>query len=216
MKDLPRWVWPLALTITVLALLPPVLIVRARLVPKSSPRIHLIQDMDAQPKVLPQAASPLFADGRAMRPPVAGTVERAAVVDNPALTAGKVGDRWVETMPLPVDEALMRRGRERYDIFCAPCHGISGYGDGPVSKRAEALAEGTWVIPSSLHTDQSRNLAVGQLFETIAHGVRNMPSYGAQVGVQDRWAIVAYVRALQRSQHASPADVPADQRAALK
>lgn len=216
MKDLPRWVWPLALTITVLALLPLVLVVRARLVPKSSPRIHLIQDMDAQPKVLPQAASPLFADGRAMRLPVAGTVEHAAVVDNPALTTGSVGDRWVETMPLPVDEALMRRGRERYDIFCAPCHGLSGYGDGPVSKRAETLAEGTWVIPSSLHADQSRSLAVGQLFETITHGVRNMPAYGAQVGVHDRWAIVAYVRALQRSQHASPADLPADKRAALE
>ncbi|HPC83766.1 MAG TPA: cytochrome c [Thermoanaerobaculaceae bacterium] len=216
MKDLPRWVWPLALTITVVALIPLVLIVRARLVPKTSPRIHLIQDMDAQPKLLPQAASPLFADGRAMRPPVAGTVERSAVVDDPALTAGKVGGRWVEAMPLPVDEAMMHRGRERYDIFCAPCHGLSGYGDGPVSKRAEALAEGTWVIPSSLHAGQSRDLSVGQLFETITNGVRNMPSYGAQIGVRDRWAIVAYVRALQRSQHASPADVPADRRAALE
>lgn len=216
MRDLPRWVWPLALTITVLALVPPVLIARARLVPKSSPRIHLIQDMDAQPKVLPQAGSPLFADGRAMRPPVPGTVARAAVVDDPALTTGKVGGRWVETMPLPVDAALMQRGRERYDIFCAPCHGLSGYGDGPVSRRAEALAEGTWAIPSSLHAEQSRALAVGQLYETIAHGVRNMPAYGAQVGVPDRWAIVAYVRALQRSQHASPAELPASQRAALK
>lgn len=216
MKDLPRWVWPLALTITVLALVPLVLIVRARLVPKTSPRIHLIQDMDAQPKYLAQAASPLFADGRAMRPPVPGTVEHAAVVDNPALTTGKVGDRWIETMPLPVDQALMQRGCERYEVFCAPCHGLSGYGDGPVSKRAEALAEGTWAIPSSLHADQSRNLTVGQLYDTISHGVRNMPAYGAQVGVRDRWAIVAYVRALQRSQHASPADLPADQRAALK
>ena len=155
MKDLPRWVRPLALTITVLALLPLVLIGRARLVPKSSPRIHLIQDMDAQPKYGPQAASPLFADGRAMRPPVAGTVEHGAVVDDPALTTGWVGDRWIETMPVSVDETLLRRGRERFDIYCAPCHGLSGYGDGPVSKRAEALAEGTWVIPSSLYADQS-------------------------------------------------------------
>ncbi|HPW54830.1 MAG: cytochrome c [Thermoanaerobaculaceae bacterium] len=212
MKDLPRWVRPLALTITVLALLPLVLIGRARLVPKSSPRIHLIQDMDAQPKYGPQAASPLFADGRAMRPPVAGTVEHGAVVDDPALTTGWVGDRWIETMPVSVDETLLRRGRERFDIYCAPCHGLSGYGDGPVSKRAEALAEGTWVIPSSLYADQSRSLPAGQLFGTITSGVRNMPAYGAQIGVHDRWAIVAHVQALQRSQPTSGVD----QRVALE
>jgi mono/diheme cytochrome c family protein len=206
MKDLPRWVWPLALTTTILALLPLVLIVRARLVPSTEPRIHPVQDMDSQPKYKPQAGSPLFADGRAMRPPVEGTVEHAAIVDNPALTTGKAGERWVDVLPVTADDALVARGRQRYEITCSPCHGLSGAGDGPVSKRAEALAEGTWVPPSSLHTDQSRGLAAGQIFETISHGVRNMPSYGAQIGVHDRWAIVAHVRALQRSQHAPLAD----------
>lgn len=205
MKELPRWVWPLALTTTILALLPLVLIVRARLVPATQPRIHLVQDMDSQPKYKPQASSPLFADGRAMRPPVAGTVEHAAIVDNPALTTGRVGERWVEVLPVTADDALLARGRQRYEIACSPCHGLSGSGDGPVSRRAEALAEGTWAPPSSLHTDQSRGLADGQIFETISHGVRNMPAYGAQLGVHDRWAIVAHVRALQRGQGAAPA-----------
>ena len=206
MKDLPRWVWPLVLTTTILALLPLVLIVRARLVPSTEPRIHLIQDMDSQPKYKPQAGSPLFADGRAMRPPVAGTVEHAAIVDNPALTTGRVGERWVDVLPVTADDVLLARGRQRYEVFCTPCHGVSGNGDGPVSKRAETLAEGTWAPPSSLHADQSRGLAVGQIYDTISHGVRNMPSYGAQIGVHDRWAIVAHVRALQRSQPAPVAD----------
>lgn len=210
MKDLPRWVWPLALTTTILAMLPLVLIVRARLVPSTQPRIHPIQDMDSQPRYKPQAGSPLFTDGRAMRLPVAGTVEHAAIIDNPALTTGKVRERWVEVLPVTTDDALLARGRQQFDIYCAPCHGLSGTGDGPVAKRAEALAEGTWAPPSSLHTDQSRGLPVGQVFETVTHGVRNMPSYGAQIGVHDRWAIVAHVRALQRSQHAPLAAPPAE------
>lgn len=216
MRDLPRWVWPLALTTTILALLPLVLIVRARLVPSTEPRIHLIQDMGSQPKYKPQAESPLFSDSRAMRPSVAGTVEHSAIVDNPALTRGQDGERWVDVLPVVVDDALMLRGRQRYEIYCSPCHGLSGFGDGPISKRAEALAEGTWVPPSSLHTDQSRGLAAGQIFDTVLHGVRNMPSYGAQIDVHDRWAIVAYVRALQRSQHARLADVPPADRANLR
>ncbi|HPS79276.1 MAG TPA: cytochrome c, partial [Thermoanaerobaculaceae bacterium] len=119
-------------------------------------------------------------------------------------------------LPVVVVDGLKLRGRQRYEIYCSPCHGLSGFGDGPVSKRAEALAEGTWVPPSSLHTDQSRGLALGQIFDTIFHGVRNMPSYGAQIDVHDRWAIVAYVRALQRSQHASLGDVPPAERANLR
>lgn len=197
MKDLPRWVWPLALTMTVVALIPLVLIARARMVPSPLPRIHIIQDMDHQPKFLTQAASPLFSDRRAMRPPVAGAIERSAVLDNPELTSGRLGEQWVEVIPVPVDEAFLRHGKERYEVFCTPCHGSSGVGDGPVSRRAEELAEGTWAIPSSLYAEQSRNLRAGQLFDTVSRGVRNMPAYGAQIGVPDRWAVVAHVRALQ-------------------
>lgn len=208
MRDLPRWVWPLALTMTVVALIPLALIARARVVPSPVPRIHIIQDMDNQPKLGPQAASPLFADTRAMRPPVAGTVERAVALDLPVLTSGRRGEQWVEVVPLALDEAAQRRGKERYEVFCTPCHGSSGVGDGPVSKRAEELAEGTWAIPSSLFAEQSRNLRAGQLFDTVSRGVRNMPGYGAQIGVSDRWAIVAHVQALQRGPQ-PPVSAPA-------
>jgi mono/diheme cytochrome c family protein len=96
-----------------------------------------------------------------------------------------------------VTESLVRRGQNRFDIFCAPCHGLDGYGDGPVAKRADALQEGTWVPPSSYHTDLVRQRPVGFIFNTITHGIRNMPAYGPQIPVADRWAIVSYVRELR-------------------
>jgi mono/diheme cytochrome c family protein len=115
-----------------------------------------------------------------------------------------------------VTSELMRRGRERYDVFCSPCHGLAGYGDGPVSKRAESLQEGTWTPPASFHTDLVRGRPAGHLYNSIANGIRNMPAYGAQIPVDDRWAIVAYIRALQRSQYSNVEDVPAELRASLR
>ena len=119
-------------------------------------------------------------------------------------------------IPVAVTAQLMRRGQERYDVFCTPCHGYAGNGDGIVAKRAERLQEGTWTPPSSLHTDLVRSRPDGQLFNTISNGVRTMPAYGSQIPVADRWAIVAYVRALQRSQGARVADVPAELRSQLR
>jgi mono/diheme cytochrome c family protein len=115
-----------------------------------------------------------------------------------------------------VTEKLVRRGKERFAIFCAPCHGLDGYGDGPVAKRAQALQEGTWVPPSSYHTDLVRQRPVGFIFNAITHGIRNMPAYGAQIPVADRWAIVSYVRALELSQDATVNDVPAELRDQLR
>jgi len=190
------------------ALVPFALIARARATTSTSPRVQIIRDMARQPKFKMQATDPLFADGRAMRPAVAGTVARGALRDDAAFWEGRDTSGWVTTFPVPVTTELMRRGQERYDIYCAPCHGLSGYGDGPVAKRADALQEGTWTPPSSYHTDLVRSRPVGHLFNTITNGIRNMPSYGAQIPAADRWAIVAYVRALQRSQDATLADVP--------
>jgi mono/diheme cytochrome c family protein len=103
----------------------------------------------------------------------------------------------------------MKRGQQRYNIYCAPCHGLAGEGDGLVAKRAQELQQGTWAFPpTSLHSEAVRPQPVGQLFNTITNGVRKMPAYGAQISVQDRWAIVLYVRALQRTQNARPEDVP--------
>jgi len=205
---MPRWFAYAAAIVIAVALVPFALIARARATTSTSPRVQIIRDMARQPKFKMQASDPLFADGRAMRPAVAGTVARGELHDDAAFWEGRDTSGWVTTFPVPVTTELMRRGQERYDIYCAPCHGLSGYGDGPVAKRADALQEGTWTPPSSYHTDLVRSRPVGHLFNTITNGIRNMPSYGAQIPAADRWAIVAYVRALQRSQDATLADVP--------
>lgn len=212
----PRWLLYSTLVLVVLSWIPLAMIARARAVKTTKPRIHLVQDMDNQPKLKTQARNPLFADRRAMRPPVAGTVARGQLRADDALYRGKVGDEWVAAIPIPVDRQLLARGQQRFDVFCTPCHGLVGAGDGMVSKRAEALQEGTWTPPSSFHTDLVRGRADGHLFNTITNGIRNMPAYGPQIDVHDRWAIVAYVRALQRSQNASIEDVPAELRDQLR
>ena len=110
----------------------------------------------------------------------------------------------------------MKRGQQRFGIYCTPCHGVAGNGDGMVAKRATALAQGTWVPPANLNQDYLRVMPVGQIFNTITHGIRNMPAYGPQIPPKDRWAIVMYVRALQRSHKATINDVPATERGSLK
>lgn len=199
-----------------LSLVPLALIARARVSNSPLPRLHLVPDMDSQAKFKPQAANPMFADTRAARPPVAGTVARGGLEAGGAFATGRTRDEWVSAFPMPLTEPLLRRGQERYGIHCAPCHGLSGYGDGPVSVRADRLQEGTWTPPTSMHAEPALSRPVGHLYNTIANGIRNMPAYGAQVPVEDRWAIVAYVRALQRSQHAAVADVPAELRGQLR
>jgi mono/diheme cytochrome c family protein len=180
------------------------------------PRIHIIPDMDNQPKFKTQARNPIFADRRAMRPPVEGAVPRGTLLGNPALTSGKIGEEWVEAVPVEVDGEFLRRGRQRYDIYCSPCHGLAGFGDGMVAKRADELQEGTWTPPTSFHSDLLRERPDGHIFNTITNGIRNMPGYGPQITVEDRWAIVTYVRALQRSQNATVDDVPPEIRAQLR
>jgi len=105
---------------------------------------------------------------------------------------------------------MMRRGQQQYNIYCAACHGLAGEGDGLVARRAQELQQGTWLPPTSLHSEPVRLQPVGQLFHTISHGVRKMPPYAAQISVPDRWAIVLYIRALQRTQNAKPEDVPSE------
>ena len=206
-----------------LAMIPPAVIAWARAVNSSQPRIHLIQDMDNQPKFRAQHANALFADGRAMRPPITGTVARGGLNEDDHYYRGISNGQWAATFPpqVAVTMDLLQRGRERFNIYCQPCHGLAGYGDGMVNRRAMLLMNlgvngTTWVQPKSVHEQQIREQPVGQYFNTITNGVRNMPAYGPQIPVADRWAIVAYVRALQRSQNARPDDAPPGQRVQLQ
>lgn len=199
-----------------LALLPPLAVATVRYSRKASPRIHLIQDMDFQPKYLPQQGSPLFDDGRAMRPPVAGTVPVDARLADPHFLLGEVQGKPAGTFPVPVSSKMMERGQERFGIYCATCHGLAGDGDGITSQTAFDRQEPKWIRPASLHDARLVKQSVGELFKTITDGVRTMPSTRAQIPVEDRWAIILYVRALQRSRNATMSDVPEEMRKYLK
>jgi mono/diheme cytochrome c family protein len=213
---MPRRITYALVALFVIGMIPLALILKARVSTSPRPRIQVIPDMDTQPKYVAQSQNPLFLDGRAMRTPPAGTIARGDLRADDWLYRGRRDGDWATVLPLPVTEALMNRGRERYGIFCAPCHGLSGYGDGMVARRADKLQEGTWVPPTSYHTAAVRARPVGHIFNTITNGIRTMPPYGPQIPVEDRWAIAAYVRALQRSQDAHLADVPAENVPALR
>lgn len=216
----PFWMVATLLVLVVVTWLPLVLIARARTQYQSVPRVHIIQDMDNQPKYKPQDVARIFADDRAMRPPIPGTVARGELqlddhyyrgftqVYDPS--TGKYDFTFFEDFPpqVQVDLTLLQRGQERYAIYCAPCHGYDGYGEGPIAKRSSEL--GNPLNPTNLHEQFVRDRAVGYIYNVINNGIRNMPPYGAQVQVPDRWAIVAYVRALQLSQHAPARVVPAE------
>lgn len=201
---MPRWLIYLAIVAVFASLIPFGLIALARSMKADRTRIQPQQHMGDQPKFRPQSRNPIFADNRAMRPPVAGTVPFGGPAPDRVRETGRAGDAYVDELPMPVSLPLLRRGQERYNIYCGPCHGLAGYGDGLVARRAEQLQEPTWVPPTSLHTDQVRARPNGHIYNTISNGIRTMPAYGPQISVDDRWAIVAYVRALQVSQHGAP------------
>jgi mono/diheme cytochrome c family protein len=256
----------LILTCLVAGLLPFVLVARSRASRSDRLPIHLVLDMDHQPRFDPQAASPVFADGRAMRPQIAGTVAQEDLVlhseilndnDNPhllggdinisdpstlaAVTLGRVrpdnmSDEQFDALKPPANDAalatdksfyvrvipspvkvtpeFLHRGEERFNIYCAPCHGMAGYGDGMVNAKAQSLmaigADGTsWTQPQNLNEQKIIDRPDGHIFNTITNGARTMPPYDKQITIMDRWAIVAYVRALEQSQHASAKDASA-------
>ena len=166
------------------------------------------QDMHDQPKYKPFRRSDFFGDDRSARPLVEDTVARGQLRDDPRLFTGKEGATPVDTFPVPVTEALLRRGQERFTIYCTPCHGQTGRGDGMVVQRG-------YRRPPSFHIDRLRNEKVGYFFDVMSNGFGAMPDYATQVPVADRWAIVAYLRALQLSENARVEDVPAQSRAEL-
>jgi len=258
-----------AAVILVAGLLPFALIAKSRATPKDALPVHLVMDMDKQPKGKAQRATPMFADQRFMRPQVQGTVAQedlqlkapplddalgthavllaaaaqSMLVSDPTTYAAAFEGRirpagmsdeafarlappnkdeqdinadatfYVRQVPAVFDVSLdfLRRGQERFTVYCAPCHGESGYGDGPVAQRAlrlQATADAVsgWVAPQNLHEPKILARPDGHIFNTITNGIRSMPAYDKQIGIEDRWAIVAYVRALERSQNAQPGD----------
>ncbi len=222
---MPRWLIPGFVILVIASFIPAAMIARARNDKSTIPRINIIPDMDYQEKYLPQTENPMFADKRGMRPLPPGTVARTQLRADDAFYRGRSGNVWVAAIPPAAAKTyaswpgLVQRGRERFDIYCAVCHGLAGYGDGAVSRRALELAEqgkANWTPPTSLHDELVVSRPDGHLFNTITNGIRTMPPYGAQIPTADRWAIVAYVRALQRSQRGSLNDVPEDARTALQ
>ena len=215
-----------AVILACFALIPPLMIASARGTTSQKPRLHTWFDMDFQPKLKTQTPSNLFADGRAMRPRIKGTVRRGGLVKDtdtgytsiPAVgtPGGDSVQEWKVEFPMEVTDSMMDRGRQRFNIQCAVCHGKAGYGNGLATIRALELQQGTWIQPTSLHADHVRQQPVGQIFNSITNGVRKMPAYKDQITPEDRWAIVLYVKALQLSQNATLEDVPADMRETLK
>jgi mono/diheme cytochrome c family protein len=194
------------------------------------PPIEIFPDMDHQPKVKAQVPSDFFADDRGNRQPVPGTVplgyEAPVSKENPFpdegkyrmvryssgtdyMNTGRFGDQWGTGIPLPVTAELMQRGQERYTIFCGVCHGASGGGNGVAGQYG-------LVAIASLHQDRLREMADGEIYNTIVMGKNTMLGYGSKIPLDDRWAIVAYVRALQMAQTATINDAPPAERTALE
>jgi mono/diheme cytochrome c family protein len=167
------------------------------------------QDMHDQPKFIPLRESTFFGDARSARALVPGTVARGQLHDDALFETGKVANADATVFPFPVDAQVLARGRERFDIFCAPCHGRTGIGDGMVVRRG-------YRRPPSYHDDRLRNAPVGHFIDVMANGFGAMPDYADQIGARDRWAIAAYIRALQLSEHAALADVPEGERGKLQ
>jgi mono/diheme cytochrome c family protein len=188
------------------------------------PLLGCQQKMAKQPKYLPLEGSRFFADGRSARPPVAGTVARGQLQDDPpffqglvtanpdspsaiAAAATETKPNYVDTFPFPVNRDVLERGKERFTIYCAVCHGTLGYGDGIIVQRG-------FTPPPSYHIDRLRAVPVGYLFRVVSQGLGSMSDYAEQISPPDRWAIIAYVRALQLSQHAPLQEQPQPEQAA--
>lgn len=166
------------------------------------------QKMADQPRYDPLEPSSFFADGMSARPRIPGTVARGELVTNEFFSTGKMGGQDGNGFPIPVTAELVERGNQRYDVYCSPCHARLGNGLGMIPARG-------YRRPPSFHTAALRNQTTGHFFDVITNGFGAMPQYGTIIPPRDRWAIIAYIRALQLSQNATVNDVPADQRAKL-
>jgi len=175
----------------------------------TQPPIEIFPDMDRQLKLKSQKPSAIFPDQRGDRMPVQGTIPMGIPVDNPYLLTGRFGNRWGDGIPLPVDKKFIERGRERYDINCAVCHGKAGLGNGTAAQYT-----GLKGVVANLHTERIVSMPDGQIYHTIVHGKGQMMGY-PHISLEDRWAIVAYVRALQNTRRGTIRDVPQEMQTVL-
>ncbi len=190
--------------ILVTGLLTALLLVGCRGTQSDAPPIHPNLNMDFQERFDPQAYNPLFENKAATRKPPTGTVARGLLRDSSELYQGRRPDgEYVERIPVAVNRKVLERGQKKYNTFCTPCHGKSGKGNGVIMR-----GDYGYTPASSYHIERLRQVTDGYIYDVIANGVRNMPPYAQQIPVKDRWAIVAYVRALQRSQNAKAENLP--------
>lgn len=165
-------------------------------------------DMQDQPRAKTFRMSNFYDDRQTARPLVSGVVPRGDLEEDELLYTGRVKGQLADVFPFPVTRAVLDRGRERFNIYCSPCHGRTGYGDGMIVRRG-------FRRPPSYHIDRLRKAPVGHFFDVITHGFGSMYDYADRVEPRDRWAIIAYIRALQLSQNATLADVPPQQQPSL-
>jgi mono/diheme cytochrome c family protein len=223
-RAVPRPILGFILLTSVLALVPFAFIAKWRTEHNDQPHYHIVPDMDFQQARGPQSETDVFPDQRASRTGIIGTVARGELKEDEHFYRGLTDGLWATSFPpqLEISERTMRRGEERFTIFCTPCHGQTGTGNGMVQARAMAVGAAAtgWVQPTNLvdvaAVQNPTRQPHGQLFNTISNGIRTMPAYKAQIPEDDRWAIVLYLRALQRSRNASIEDVPAGKRPAIR
>jgi mono/diheme cytochrome c family protein len=166
------------------------------------------QQMADQPRYKPLAKSEFFGDDRSARPPVDGAVARGQLQADERFYTGKIGGKEADALPIPITREALARGRERFDIFCSTCHDRIGNGQGMIVRRG-------FRVPPSFHIDRLRQAPAGHFFDVMTHGFGAMPDYAEQLAPEDRWAVVAYIRALQLSQWATLAEVPESERRRL-
>ena len=166
------------------------------------------QDMHNQPKYIPLRDSQFFKDGSSARPIVEDTVARGTLQEDAVFYTGKENGTEAATLPFPLTQDVLDRGEQRFNIYCAPCHDRTGSGQGMIVRRG-------YRQPPSFHIDRLRQVPIGHFFDVMTSGFGAMPDYRAQIAPRDRWAIAAYIRALQLSQHAAESDVPAEDRPKL-
>jgi mono/diheme cytochrome c family protein len=229
-KAMPKWIVAFIVSSTAFALIPFAIAAKARNSHSPDPHIHIFPDMDFQPKYKSDTAMDLFTDGRANRGEIPGTVARGFMQEDDVFYRGLDANGWTTGFPktypdgreLKVDADFLARGQNRFNIYCTPCHGYDGRGQGMVPERVKA-GGGLWQARNLVEAPDAQGkggvviqMPNGQLYNTISNGYNTMMGYAAQIPQDDRWAIVAYVRALERAQNAAADDVPANLKGSIR